>query len=270
MVEKLSEASGPEWWRVATVLNGNSLVGFTAHAFLQPEEEVSQPAGEQSVRAVHLRENRSKVTRQNQQLLAFPLGESDRPERSLADPSRHVQELLAIVDYLAVDVSPRYEKRNGDTFCNIYAYDYCYLAQVYLPRVWWTGSSLERLTRGEVVPVQAGATVTELNANSLVTWFKDFGGRFGWIRIFSETELQEAANLGRVCAIAAQRVALNTPGHIVVVVPENGANVAKRTNGALSVPLQSQAGGSNFRFGTSLGRWWTQSKFREFGFWVHL
>jgi hypothetical protein len=270
LVRKVEEASDPEWWKVTTVITGNALTGFVAHRFLVPDDDFERPPEESGVREVHLRENRPEVTRQNQSLLAFPIGEADRPSRDGGDPTAHREQLLDIVEYLKVDASPRYAPRNGDTFCNIYAYDYCYLANAYLPRVWWSGSAIERLARGEMVAVQPGVTVFELNANSLFNWLKDFGPRFGWIRVLSLDELQNAANEGRVAILSAQRVALNTPGHILAVVPENGSNQATRKAGSVSVALQSQAGASNFRFSSATGRWWTAAKFREAAFWVHL
>lgn len=198
-----------------TILAGNPLEGFLAHRFLKAEGDFQEAPAESGVRAVHLRENRPEVTRQNQNLLAFPLGEAGRPARDPANPAVHVAQLLEIVDYLSVDTSLRYAKRNGDTFCNIYAYDYCYLANAYLPRVWWTGSAIESLARGEAVAVQPGTTVFEVNANGLFNWLKDFGARFGWNRVISLDDLQSAANGGQVGLVVAQRVALNTPGHIV-------------------------------------------------------
>jgi len=266
----MAEASVPSWWEVETVLVGNPLKGFVANRFLVPEAEFQPALGEQGIREAHLKEGRPEVTRSSDSSLAFPLGEPDRPTRSSDDPAAHARELLEIVNYLAVDASSRYQPRGSRTFCNVYAYDYCYLAKVYLPRVWWLPSAIERLASGESLPVRYGITVGEMSANSLFTWLKDLGGRFGWTRVFSETELQDAANLGRVCLISAQRVDLGASGHIAAVVPENPPNTSKRDGGSVRVPLQSQAGASNFRFGTSSGRWWAGVKFRESGFWVHL
>jgi hypothetical protein len=269
LVRKVAPSEEPDWWKVDTILAGNPLEGFLAHRFLKAEGDFQDAPAASGVRAVHLRENRPEVTRQNQNLLAFPLGEAGRPARDPANPAAHVAQLLEIVDYLSVDTSLRHAKRNGDTFCNIYAYDYCYLANAYLPRVWWTGSAIESLARGEAVAVQPGTTVFEVNANGLFNWLKDFGARFGWNRVISLDDLQSAANGGQVGVVVAQRVALNTPGHIVAVVPENGPQQALRTGGVVTVPLQSQAGASNFRFGSGTGRWWTNAKFRESAFWVH-
>jgi hypothetical protein len=218
---------------------------------------------------VHLRQNRPEVTRQNQQLLAFPLGEPDRPGRVQGGRTERVRTLVAIVEYLAVDASPRYVPREGRTFCNVYAYDYCYLAGAYLPRVWWTDASLARLRQGGRVAVQANKTVREMTANRLFDWLRDVGEGFGWKRVFSETEVQVSANAGRVCVIVAQRSEIKKSGHIAMVVPESGGHKAMRDGAAVTAPLQSQAGAVSFRFGTPVTPWYAQAKFREFGFWTH-
>src|SRR5262245_3049782 len=120
-VEKLEETSTPPWWKIVTDFHGSRLTGFCSSDFLEAEDVFTPPSAATGLLDVHLTENRADVTRDNQQLLAFPLGESGRPFRTAPDPSQ----LLAVVDFLAVDTSKRYTPRNGDTFCNIYAYDYC-------------------------------------------------------------------------------------------------------------------------------------------------
>jgi hypothetical protein len=109
--------------------------------------------------------------------------------------------------------------------------------------------------------------VEEYNVNALFNWLEEFGSDFGWRRTTSLTELQQAANLGQVCLIAAQRTNLNAPGHIVAVAPETDPHRATRKGSDVTVPLQSQAGAANFRYGGRV--WWTGAQFRRFGFWIH-
>ena len=61
------------------------------------------------------------------------------------------EQLLEIVNYLdsANTSHLRYKPKSRTTYCNIYAYDYCYLAGVFLPRTWWTGPALRRMRDGE-------------------------------------------------------------------------------------------------------------------------
>ena len=39
--------------------------------------------------------------------------------------------------------------------------------------------------------------------------------------------------------------------------------------GEVSMPLQSQAGVKNFRYGNGKANWWRGSEFAESAFWVH-
>jgi hypothetical protein len=216
--------------------------------------------------AVHLAENTSGSKRSLATGRAYPLGELDRPARTSAKP----KELERIVRYLNVESNARYTRTPGSTFCNVYAHDYCYLAGVYLPRVWWTQPARREIAAGRTPPVKYGETVTELNANALHTWLRDFGTSFGWTPAASLDQLQTAANSGQVSLICAQRTQLSKPGHIAVVVPESvPPQVAERAGAAILLPLQSQAGARNFCFSCKPGKWWEGAQFQGFGFWIH-
>jgi hypothetical protein len=266
-VDKL--ADGPEgWWKVKTTLNGAALVGFAAHQFLT-EQGAGAPPPAAGISAVHLRENRPDVKRSGTSGRAFPLGESGAPHRDGTSPQERVQQLHEIVEYLDVEQNARYRAATGETYCNIYAYDFCYLAGVYLPRVWWTSRALTDLAAGRAVSVRYGDTVRELNANALYDWLEDFGTDFGWRRLVQVEDLQQAANVGAVAVICAQRKELNRSGHICVVVPERPPQTAKRTGASVHLPLQSQAGARNFCYSCGTSRWWAGAQFRGFSFWVH-
>jgi hypothetical protein len=264
VVEKLGDADAPGWWRVKAVLSGTAVEGYVASRYLAAE---SQSVGlvHTGLRPVHL-ETGGPVRRNATGQRASPLNEPNQPIRSLPDPAA----LSSIVAWLAVERSARYQPIGGTTFCNIYAYDYCCLAAAYLPRVWWTADAVARLRAGEAVGVKYGSTVRELNANALHDWLEEFGTTFGWRRTFDRDDLQNAANGGGVGVIVARRTDLNRSGHISIVVPEGGGTRrARRAAGEVTVPLQSQAGASNFRYGTSTGAWWQSTKFSRFAFWVH-
>ena len=156
------------------------------------------------------------------------------------------------------------------TFCNVYAYDYCTLAGVYLPRVWWTGKALDRIAAGEDVAVKYGDTVAEVNANGLYDWLREFGAQFGWTSVETADELQRGANAGKIGVICARRSERSKPGHIAVVVPESQApNVAQRAGPKVVLPLQSQAGAKNFCFSSGKNEWWAGAQFDAYGFWLH-
>jgi hypothetical protein len=197
----------------------------------------------------------------------FDLTEPNLPGRPGSTPVEQAQQLGAIVAYLGVDHSARYAAGSGKTYCNIYAHDYAHLAGAYLPRVWWMRKALVALAAGQAVAPAYGTTVQELNANSLYTWFEEFGADFGWRRSVDLTEVQNAANAGQVCIISGQRRDLNRSGHICAVVPETSTHKARRQGPQVTVPLMSQAGASNFQYGGRV--WWTAAQFARFGFWIH-
>jgi hypothetical protein len=115
-----------------------------------------------------------------------------------------------------------------------------------------------------------GDTIVELRANDLFRWLRDFGGGHGWRQAPDATVLQDEANQGAIALIVARRKQDGRSGHIVAVVPEGADHKARRdASGAVIAPLQSQAGHSNFRYGTSTAGWWRDPKFAEFAFWLH-
>ncbi len=268
-VRRVSPADDPAWWLVSTVLAGTPVEGYVAHRYLEPADAFVPPPAHASVRAVHLREDRPDVTRDSiGSAYAYPLGEPGRPRRTKnASPAERARELGEIVRWLDVERRHRYRRVGNTTYCNIYATDYAYLAGAYLPRVWWTGGALARLARGESVEVRYDVTVREMTANMLHAWLVDFGPQFGWRRTVDADALQRAVNDGAVGIVCAQRRDLERPGHIAAVVPETGDRRATRSGGRVTIPLQSQAGTSNH--GYCCTRWWTNAKFRDFGFWMH-
>lgn len=267
IVTKIGEAADNRWWRISTTFHHNDLEGFIASEFLTPVSDFVEPPSQSEISAVHLPTNGQLIRRSKTSGRAHPLTEAGQPARTGDTASQRKTEIGRIIEWLNVAQNARYLPGGGKTFCNIYAYDYCYLAQVYLPRVWWSSSAIVKLASGNSVSPQYGVTVSELNANSLFNWFEEFGGRFGWTRTFDLTDLQDAANEGKVCIISAQRVDLNRSGHICPVVPETSNHKATRNGNRVTIPLQSQAGATNFNYGGKV--WWTSSQFRSFGFWKH-
>lgn len=265
-VERLEEASA-QWWRVRTRIDGLPVEGYVAAAYLVEAGASPEPEAYSALVPVHLTSG-EPVRRASAQRRAFALDEDGQPSRRGDSPEVRARELVSIVKWLRVDKSARYLARGGATYCNVYAYDYCHLANAYLPRVWWSATAVNALLGGERVAAVYGETVYEQNANALHRWLGEFGPRFGWRRTLDLTALQEAANAGSVCLVSAQRTDPNLPGHICPVVPENGSFRAVRSAaGAVTVPLQSSAGATNFRFGGKA--WWTAAKFRSFAFHIH-
>lgn len=275
-ITKLGDAQVTGWSRVRVSLDGRLTEGFVSSQYITAVSravagEVFPPPAE-TLPVAHMKEGRSDITRDRDGGRAYPLGETGMPGRRGTGLEARVRGLLSIAEYLSSDnpAHLRYQPKGGTTYCNIYAYDYCYLAKVYLPRVWWTERALGAIRGGDEVTVRYGDTVREINANTLYDWLGDCGSVFGWKRVMDLDELQAAANNGDVCVIVAQRRDLNRSGHITAVIPEQDAVTARRNaGGEVTEPVQSQAGRQNFRASTAPGRWWVGAQFRAYGFWRH-
>jgi len=269
---------------VETTLQGGLFHGFAASEFLLPiattattvramptATPMATPAATGIVEVFAPRHPGS-ITRRTAFADAHSLNEPNQPTRIGTTPAELRQNLADIIDYLAVDKKShkRYQPRSGATFCNIYTHDYCLLADVYLPRVWWTPDAIERLAQGQTVEPRLNSTIDEQRANDLFRWLNAFGARFGWRRAGSATELQTEVNVGGVGLIVARRTVDGLSGHIVVVVPETSDEQARRNRaGEVIAPLQSQAGRTNFRYGTGQVNWWAREQFAESAFWLH-
>lgn len=193
--------------------------------------------------------SKKSITR-NDGSKAYPLNESDLP----VNPGT-AADLIKIVEYLDVEKSLRYKQKviNGkivSTYCNIYAYDYAYIAGAYLPRLWWYEKAAQDIEAGISLEPKYAVTVAEVNANSLYDWFNRWGNYFGWTKIATTAEAQKLANDGYVVIITAKQKIVNRSGHIVVIVPELNGNIHKEVNGDF-IPVQSQAGVVNKKYGST-------------------
>jgi hypothetical protein len=265
-VTKISD-SAEGWIGVSTELSGSTVEGFVSLKFLIPEQEYVAPKVQTQL-SVNLDPGKQLVTRTNR-LLAYRLNEANMPRRDPnAQVAARVSALGAIIGYLKVDTSNRYHPNPSNTYCNIYATDFAYLANTYIPRVWWLPKAYTSVISGLAVDVIYGKTVAELNANSLLDWFKAHGSEFGWRRIFDLTEAQNHANDGRVVIISAAQKLPNRSGHICAIVPETLSHKAVRSGSHVIRPLQSQAGRTNKQYWTP-PLWWQTANYREFGFWYN-
>lgn len=265
LVEKIEAVEPAPWWKISVVINGVLTLGFVNSEFLKPAESFVDTEPSARITSVHLKSQQT-ISRLNTNGRAFPLNEPNQPFRN---STNKVNALHEIINWLAVDSSARYQPTSSSTYCNIYSYDYCYLSNVYLPRVWWTSKAISTILSGEVVTPVYDKTLQELNANSLHNWLAEFANDFGWRRTFDLNDLQESANNGAVCLISARRIDLNRSGHICAVAPETNEHKAIRKNGQVVVPLQTNAGASNFRYGAKNTWWLAKDKFSSFSFWVH-
>lgn len=265
--------SNPDWWEVTYTATGSTLSGYVAARYLRLPPQATPPANNPNkVPAVHYPTNpASNLDSINSR--HAPLSETDLPKRRITNKTRetNLEDITKIIAYLDVETHKRYLRSTQSTYCNIYAYDFCYLAQAYLPRVWWMSKTLMEFAKnpGQNPAPQYGKNVQELNANSLYDWLNEWSDDFGWVRTYDLTELQNKVNEGRVGLICAKRRTLSRSGHITCVVPESAGHAAVRNGNAVTMPLQSQAGVKNKKYFADA--WWVRlaTEFSEFGYWYH-
>lgn len=278
LVQDVFIRSNAGFREVETVLAGAFFRGFCANEYLVKETaardlraltaEVPTPA----ILMAALAPKRGHSVLRTAPAGALSVQEASQPRRTGDDAVALRESLNAIIDWLAVDAPShvRYQPRAGLSFCNIYAHDYCYLAGVYLPRVWWTQKALLQIAAGLPPKALLGTTVDEMRANNLFRWLRDFGQQFGWRQTGTLTKLQQAANQGGVGIVIARRIQDGLSGHVVVVAPEGDKLSAKRNSaGEVTTLVQSQAGSSNFQRGHGKANWWLDESFAESAFWIH-
>jgi hypothetical protein len=262
----------------ALLPEGATQASGAEEAFAEPKFSkgpgVSAPphgARAKAVPAVTMPIRAGKVTRRTDLADARSLNEPGQPGRGGVTPRALAAGLDAIIDYLDVEAPrhKRYQPRDGLTFCNIYAHDYCHLAGAYLPRVWWSQRAVVDLAQGKTVKPVIADTLWEMRSNDLFRWLRVFGSSFGWRETATLTRLQRAANRGQVALIVARRTEEARSGHLVMVVPETKRQCALRERRKVVIPLQSQAGDVNFKRGTEVLDWWNDGRFAESAFWVH-
>jgi hypothetical protein len=200
-----------------------------------------------------------------------PILDSSIPFRDLTSPESKRKSIHQLIDKLDVETSVRYQKTPEDTYCNVYSYDYCYFSKVYLPTVWWTDESLEKIKQEQEVTAVFEQTVDRIYSSAIHDWFLEWGDSFGWKRMFSVDEMQSEVNEnGGVGIICAKRKIKGLSGHIVAVVPETDLHTAYRENGKVIYPLQSQAGILNYNYFSEVRKdWWNDELYSSHVFYYH-
>lgn len=200
-----------------------------------------------------------------------PLMDSSIPFRNLTNAETKKESIAQLIDKLDVENNLRYQRTVEDTYCNVYSYDYCYFSKVYLPTVWWTPESLEKVLEGQDVEPVFEETVDRIYSSAIHDWFLEWGPSFGWERMFTVEEIQNKVNAnGGVGIICAKRREKGLSGHIVPVVPETDAHKAYRENGIVVYPLQSQAGKLNYNYFTEVRKdWWNDELYSSYVLYYH-
>lgn len=200
-----------------------------------------------------------------------PIADSSIPFRDLTSVASKKESIGRLIDKLDVVKNIRYQRTIEDTYCNVYSYDYCYFSKVYLPTVWWTAESLEKIKQGEKVEAVFEETVDRIYSSAIHDWFLEWGPDFGWERLFTPDEIQNKVNAnGGIGIICAKRKIKGLSGHIVPVVPETDEHKAYRENGTVLYPLQSQAGKLNYNYFSDIRKdWWKDELYSSYVFYYH-
>ncbi len=125
-----------------------------------------------------------------------------------------------VINEFAVGTNPRYAQRDGNTYCNIFAWDVTRAMGAEIPH--WVDNA------GHPQPYNSGH---EMDANSTNQWLNQHGAAYGW-RPVSAAEAQRLANQGFPTVASLDQ----SPdiGHIGVVRPgsDNGSGPALAQAGA--------------------------------------
>ncbi len=183
----------------------------------------------------------------------------------------------AIIDTLNVESEDRYAPGDGKTYCNIYAYDVVAGLGGYLPRLWWYSDIESQIIDKTISPednhpthnkkyknIYGQGILQEQSANSLNAWFDRIGGPyFGWEKTTDMEVAQQAANDGHIVIISAKKPSGH--GHINIIVPEIPGITPVKSG---TLPLQSQAGASNFKYSRG-SSWWNNSSHTNGAAWIY-
>jgi hypothetical protein len=200
-----------------------------------------------------------------------PMKDESIPYRDMTNASTKKESIRQLIEKLDVTKSLRYQRTAEDTYCNVYAYDFCYFSRIYLPTVWWTDESLEKIRNGLTVIPVFDETVKPIYSSAIHDWFLQWGASFGWKRMTNLEEIQQKVNNdGGIGMICAKRKIRGLSGHIVPIVPETNVKKAYRENGILIYPLQSQAGKLNYTYFSKARKdWWNHERYSSHVFYYH-
>lgn len=157
------------------------------------------------------------------------------PSSGTGSSSNNTADVKKVKDAIAalnVTKNPKYQPKNGNTYCNIFAMDFCKKMGAPFPE--WLDWNKD------------GKIDDYLNANEAISWLDgsynakkgvkvETGAQLGW-KIISANEAAQYASEGKVVLAGWTNPVASDPGHLAVVRPES-------TAGNIQI---AQAGGSNF------------------------
>ena len=132
-----------------------------------------------------------------------------------------------LINQFAVGNNPRYIPGDGNTYCNIFAWDVSRAMDAEIPH-WVDGSGN--------IAAPGASHASEININGGVNWMRSHGvPQFGWLSCTPQ-QAQEAANRGKLAVVMWKNTG-SGHGHVAVVRP--GSVTA-------AGPAIAQAGRHNF------------------------
>ena len=166
------------------------------------------------------------------------------------EANRSPQLYRAIVDQFRVETTPRYQPRDGKSYCNIFVWDVTSAMGAEIP--YRTDSQT-----GEPWPEDTGNAIS-MSAARMDAWLERFGETYGWREADAQTA-QYYANQGKPAVTTAGSV-----GHVQVVVPSRDGGYDPQRGVTIA-----QAGG-NLTSYTSIKRTYSDAVLREkVRYWVH-
>lgn len=133
-----------------------------------------------------------------------------------------------IINQFSVETNPRYKVTNGNTWCNIFAWDVMYAMGLSSDFSNWIDKNQK--------PCASGSG-SELNANATYNWLATKGSSYGWTSVSAYDAQQKANNGYPTIAVYYNK---SGHGHVMVVRPETSTYKYKTNS-----PVIAQAGSSN-------------------------
>ena len=138
--------------------------------------------------------------------------------------NRSAQLYRAVIDQFDVENNPKYQPRNGGTFCNLYQQDVTEAMGAAIPHC---------------VNTKTGAPTTKddpdmmyMNANRTSNWLNEYGEQYGWYEVSAE-QAQALANQGHP-AVTIWKNNSGGHGHCQIVSPSQSGGFDPQRGVAIS------------------------------------
>jgi len=124
--------------------------------------------------------------------------------------NRSASNYVAVAAQFQVEQTPRYQPRDGHTFCNIYVWDVTCAMGAEIPH--WIKLDGTQSKMGDGV---------ELSANAVVDWLAAHGSANGWTQC-PEADARDYATAGLPTVAVWKNPLPGHSGHVVMILPGSG------------------------------------------------